>query len=289
MTATASIDLSTRERYERDGYVVLEQALTPDEVARLNAELVAMVRGELGPIDGSPVGPGATEAEALAATLCVHFPHKLSPLFADAMRHPAVVPVLVDLLSPDVKCMQSMAFVKSEGKPGQAWHQDEQFIPTRDRSLVAAWIALDDATVQNGCLWAIPGSHRPGVLYPQQDQQDDRFDCTKEAYAFPYDDDDAVALEVRAGDVVLFNGYLLHRSLPNYGGHGLRRALVNHYMNAASLLPWHHLPGVNLGMTDHRDIVMVAGSDPYAWNPLADLSPVHVRRDGQGGCAPVED
>jgi ectoine hydroxylase-related dioxygenase (phytanoyl-CoA dioxygenase family) len=202
---------------------------------------------------------------------------------------PRIVPALVELLSPDVKCMQSMAFVKSEGKPGQAWHQDEQFIPTRDRSLVAAWIALDDATVQNGCLWAIPGSHRPGVLYPQQDQQDDRFDCTKEAYAFPYDDDDAVALEVRAGDVVLFNGYLLHRSLPNYGGHGLRRALVNHYMNAASLLPWHHLPGVNLGMTDHRDIVMVAGSDPYAWNPLADLSPVHVRRDGQGGCAPVED
>ena len=290
MTATATpTTLPLRDRYQRDGYVVLEQALTPDEVAALNAELVAMVRGELGPVDGSPVGPGATEAEALAATLCVHFPHKLSPLFADALRHPAVVPALVDLLSPDVKCMQSMAFVKSEGKPGQAWHQDEQFIPTRDRSLVAAWIALDDATVHNGCLWALPGSHRSGVLYPQQDQQDDRFDCTREAYAFPYSDDDAVPLEVRAGDVVLFNGYLLHRSLPNYGGHGLRRALVHHYMNAASLLPWHHQPGVDLGMTDHRDVVMVAGTDPYAWNPLTDLSPVHVRKDGQGGCAPVEE
>jgi ectoine hydroxylase-related dioxygenase (phytanoyl-CoA dioxygenase family) len=289
MTATASTDLSTRDRYERDGFVVLEQALTPAEVAALNAEVVALVRGELGPVDGSPVGAEASEAEALAATLCVHFPHKRSALIADALRHPAIVPVLVELLSPDVKCMQSMAFVKSEGKPGQAWHQDEQFIPTRDRSLLAAWIALDDATVHNGCLWALPGSHRPGVLYPQQDQSDDRFDCTKQAYAFPYDDDDAVPLEVRAGDVVLFDGYLLHRSLPNYGGHGLRRALVNHYMNAASLLPWHHQPGVDPGMADHRDVVMVAGTDPYAWNPVTDLSRVHVRRDGNGGCAPADD
>jgi ectoine hydroxylase-related dioxygenase (phytanoyl-CoA dioxygenase family) len=57
-----------------------------------------------------------------------------------------------------------MLFIKSEGKPGQAWHQDELFIPTRDRSLAAAWIALDDATVENGCLWVLPGSHARGVL-----------------------------------------------------------------------------------------------------------------------------
>ena len=48
--------------------------------------------------------------------------------------------------------MQSMLFTKGEGKPCQAWHQDECFIPTRDRSLTAARIALDDATVENGCL-----------------------------------------------------------------------------------------------------------------------------------------
>jgi ectoine hydroxylase-related dioxygenase (phytanoyl-CoA dioxygenase family) len=202
------------------------------------------------------------------------------------MRHPRVVDALVQLLSPDVKCMQSMAFVKSEGKPGQAWHQDEQFIPTRDRSLTAAWIALDDATVHNGCLWALPGSHRPGVLYPQREQQDERFDCTKEAHSFPYRDEDAVALEVSAGDVVLFNGYLLHRSLPNSGGHGLRRALVHHYMNAASLLPWVPQEGVTIGMTDWRDVVLVAGTDPYAWQPPVALSHVEVRPDGRGGCEP---
>ncbi|WP_431936028.1 phytanoyl-CoA dioxygenase family protein [Micromonospora sp. RP3T] len=49
-------------------------------------------------------------------------------------------------------------FPKAEGRPGQAWHQDELFVPTRDRSPTAAWIALDDARVDNGCLWAPPGS-----------------------------------------------------------------------------------------------------------------------------------
>ena len=64
------------------------------------------------------------------------------------------------MIGPNVKAMQSMLFIKAEGKPGQAWHQDEYYIPTRDRSLTAAWIALDDATVENGCLWVLPGSHR---------------------------------------------------------------------------------------------------------------------------------
>ena len=85
--------------------------------------------------------------------------------------------------------------------------------------------------------------------------------------------------------MVLFNGYLLHRSLPNSGRHGLRRALVNHYMSAESLLPW-FLPtaGVSMGRADHRDVVLVAGTDPYAHKGTVDLMRPHVRPDGQGGC-----
>jgi len=115
------------------------------------------------------------------------------------LAHPVVVAALTRVIGPDVKAMQSMLFTKGEGKPGQAWHQDEFFIPTRDRSLAAAWIALDDATTENGCLWVLPGSHRPGVIYPDRDQEDPRFDCTVEAYDFPYQDTDAVPVQVAAG------------------------------------------------------------------------------------------
>jgi ectoine hydroxylase-related dioxygenase (phytanoyl-CoA dioxygenase family) len=196
------------------------------------------------------------------------------------------VDVLVQVIGPDVKAMQSMLFTKGEGKPGQAWHQDEIFIPTRDRTLTAAWMALDDATVDNGCLWVLPGSHRRGVIYPNRQHTDERFDCSIEAYDFPYRDGDAVALEVPAGSVVFFNGYLLHRSLPNTGRHGMRRALVNHYMSATSRLPWGRAPeGVTIAEWDYRDIVPVAGTDPYAYLGSADLARPHIRPDRDGGCA----
>jgi phytanoyl-CoA hydroxylase len=97
-------------------------------------------------------------------------------------------------------------------------------------------------------------------------------------------DNGAVAVEVPAGAVVLLNGYLLHMSLPNTGRRGLRRALVNHYMSAQSLLPWFVPAGVTPGRADHRDIVMVAGTDPYAHKGTADVMRPHVRPDGQGGC-----
>ena len=122
---------------------------------------------------------------------------------------------------------------------------------------------LDDATVENGCLWVIPGSHRGGVLHPVREQNDPRFDCTQEAYGFGYRELDAVPVGLPAGAALIFDGYLLHRSLPNTGHHGMRRALVNHCMSAESLLPWFP-PGSDeaMGILDHRDIHLVAGHDP---------------------------
>ena len=189
------------------------------------------------------------------------------------------------MIGPNVKAMQSMLFVKSEGKPGQPWHQDEYFIPTRDRSLTAVWIALDDATIENGCLWVLPGSHRRGVLYPDREQDDPGFDCSIEAYDFPYRDSDAVPVEIPAGSAVIFNGYLLHRSLQNSGRHGFRRALANHYMSAESLLPWMEAAsGRHVGKHDYRDIVLVAGEDPYAYKGIEDIARPHTRPDKDGGC-----
>jgi hypothetical protein len=148
---------------------------------------------------------------------------------------------------------------------------------------------MDDATVENGCLWVIPGSHRHGVIWPQHQHNDRRFDCTGEA-EFPYTNDDAVPVEVRRGSVVFFNGYLLHRSLPNYAPSGFRRSLVNHYMSAESLLPWfwQGLEGP-VSTADYRDIVLVAGRDPYAYKGTEERASAHVRPSGEGGCGNAEN
>jgi phytanoyl-CoA hydroxylase len=298
-------DLIVFERVGRDftdhyiefGFALLANALAPDEVAAVNADALKLCRGDFGTIhyglsavereDEKPAdlaGPGSDD-EMLRRYLCIHFPHKVSTAAREAMANPRIVEGLRAVIGPNVKAMQSMLFIKSEGKPGQAWHQDEYFIPTRDRSLTAVWIALDDATIENGCLWVLPGSHRRGVLYPTHPQTDPRFDCTVEAYEFPYGDDDAVPVEIPAGTALIFNGYLLHRSLENSGRHGYRRALANHYMSAESLLAWRPPgEGEHMGMVDYRDIVMVAGEDPYAYKGTEEIARPYSRPEKDGGC-----
>lgn len=273
-------------QFQRDGYAVLRNALSTEEVAAINTEAIRICRGELGEISGAvPAGPDESDEDALRRILCIHFPNVISEVASQALHHPRIVDAMTGVIGPNVKAMQSMLFIKSEGKPGQAWHQDEHFIPTRDRSLTAAWIALDDATIENGCLWVLPGSHKTGILYPDRDTDDERFDCTSEAYGFPYRDEDAVPVEIPAGAAVIFNGYLLHRSLENSGKHGYRRALANHYMSAESLLPWGRMPeGEWAANFDNRMIEMVAGKDPYEYKGTVKRATAHVRPDREGGC-----
>ena len=194
-----------------------------------------------------------------------------------AMFHPKVVEVLQAIIGPDVKAMQTMLFVKRAGMPGQAWHQDEHYIPTRDRSLCGAWIALDDATIENGCMWMHPGSQASGILYPTRPHGEDRFDSADEAFDHPYAREGGTAVEIKAGGVAFFNGYVLHRSLPNLAKDGFRRALVTHYMSARSLLPW-PMDGPR-AKPDVRDIVMICGDDPYAWRGLEDITQPYIRPD----------
>ena len=279
------------ESYARNGYYVLEDGFSQTEIQALRDETVRICAGEVGDVKGAEGRlPGETDDELLRRYLCIHFPHKISPLMFDALSQPKMVEALTAMIGPNVKCMQSMLFVKASGKPGQAWHQDEDYIPTRDRSLCGAWIALDDATTQNGCLWIIPGSHKPGILWEQQWHGDRRFDCSLESVDFPYADEDAISVEVEAGTIVFFNGYTLHRSLPNRAQSGYRRALVNHYMSAESLLPWFGPREGDPGMAqlDMRDIVMVAGRDPYAYKGVQERVAPHVRAAGDGGCASGE-
>lgn len=286
VTIHDSVDEAFIEQYRRDGFAVLRNALSAEEIAAVNQEAVRFCRGELGAIrNAGDIDPGLSDAELMKKFLCIHYPHKVSDVMRDVLHAPRVIEAMTGVIGPNVKAMQSMLFIKSEGKPGQAWHQDEHFIPTRDRSLTAVWIALDDATVENGCLWVLPGSHKRGVLYPDRETNDVRFDCTSEAYGFPYSDDQAVPVEIPAGTAIVFNGYLLHRSLENSGAHGYRRAVANHYMSAESLLPWQRIPEGEAAAThDFRDIVMVAGEDPYAYKGTVDITSPLVRPDRSGGC-----
>jgi hypothetical protein len=94
----------------------------------------------------------------------------------------------------------------------------------------------------------------------------------------PYTEHDFVPVEVPAGSVVFFNGYLLHSSLRNKTTNRDRRALVSHYCSAESMLPWDQDGRIEKA-DDFRDIFMVCGKDPYEYKGVANISHPFVRPD----------
>ena len=263
--------------YREHGYLVGRQLLRTEEIDALRDETLAIFRGERAEIPGvvAPVA-GASPAEILGQYIAIHFPHKVSPLVREYLGHARITDVLTQLVSPNVKCMQSMLFVKAPGKPGQSWHQDEYFIPTRDQSLIGAWIAVDDAAVENGCLWVIPGSHKEGYLRRRLPYRGDQYGDKDVCDLAPYTEDDAVPVEVPSGSVVFFHGYLLHSSRANRTKDRFRTALVNHYMSAESQLPWNQ-DGRLPDSEDMRDVILVAGRDPYEHKGTTDVSRPFLR------------
>ena len=252
------------------GYLVVPDLLAAAELEELKRDLVAVARGEYGGDNEETLPPESSDSEVLRGILYIHQPHFVSPIVEKYVRHPSICGALSQITAAhlpwwdgSVKCMQSMYFVKPPGFQGQAWHQDEIYIPTRDRSLIGAWIAVDEATVENGCLWVVPGSHKKGYLYPQRQHDNaEEFDFTPESYGF--DKSAEIPVEVEAGTLVFFNGYLLRRSRKNRG-QTYRRVLVNHYCNSWSLLPWNMQEGERPATADRRCVLPVAGADPYAW------------------------
>ncbi len=267
-----------RKFYKKYGYLIATDLISPQDIKQLKEETAQIFRGNRGEIEGlAAVQEDETDTDVLKKYVAIHFPHKISPLIKKYLVHEKLVDILAKIVSPNVKAMQSMLFVKAPGKAGQSWHQDEYFIPTRDRSLVGAWIAIDDATIDNGCLWVIPGSQQPGSIAPRIKNENKEYADMETLDISNFDTENIVPVEVKSGSVVFFNGYLYHSSQKNKTNNRFRTALVNHYMSAESMLPWDQdgkLPPTD----DLRDIVMVCGADPYAHKGIVDVNRPYLRQ-----------
>ncbi len=259
--------------YEQRGFLVAPDLLSAEEIAELRKETANIFRGKRGSIEGMlPVDESEPDSEVLKKYVAIHFPHKISTIILQYLFHKRIVDILKTIVSPNLKCMQSMLFVKAPGKAGQSWHQDEFYIPTRDKSLTGVWIAIDNATIENGCLWIIPGRPEP-ILRRVPNFSNEYADVDTvnvEGWGDP------VPVQVNSGAVVFFNGYTLHCSLRNKTTDCFRTALVNHYMSAESMLPWDQ-DGKLPPSEDLRDIVLVAGEDPYAYKGIVNMNKPYLR------------
>ncbi|MBC3927838.1 phytanoyl-CoA dioxygenase family protein [Undibacterium sp. CY21W] len=144
-----------------------------------------------------------------------HAMHDLDPVFSAFSRGPALAKVAQQLGLQQPQIWQSMYIFKQPGIGGEVrWHQDATYFETDPVSVTTFWFALEDATLDNGCLWAEPGGHRTAMRERFVREGDlvrvEKLDAT------PWPDDStAVPLEVKAGSLVCFHGLLPHYSAPN--------------------------------------------------------------------------
>ena len=143
-----------------------------------------------------------------------HAMHDLDPVFSDFSRADDLASLVADLGFADPQLLQSMYILKPPRVGGEViWHTDHTFLWTEPQTVVGFWVAIDDATIDNGCMWAVPGGHRLPVKSRFRREgtgtTDDIFD------ADDYDTSEKIPLEAKRGTLIALHGTLPHWSGPN--------------------------------------------------------------------------
>ena len=213
-------------RFHAEGYVVHRGAFAPVEVERLRDEFMYL-REHGGPYehDDHVVDPEADDPLVRYPRLMnMHHWHAQT---REWLLDPRVARSAAALADGDALALQSMVYFKPPGSRGQALHQDKFFLRVRPGTTIAAWMALDDADEANGCMLVVPGSQDWPVLCAARADTSTSF--TGVTVDLPPGAEPA-AVPMRAGDILFFNGTLVHGSHRNTTADRWRRSLIGHYV-----------------------------------------------------------
>ncbi len=165
-----------------------------------------------------------------------HALHDLDPVFDRFSRSEKVREVATAIGLGDSLLVQSMYIFKQPNIGGEVTcHQDSTFIYTEPIDIAGLWFALEDATIENGCLWAIPGGHRHGLKSRWLRKAEHRMEF--EVFdAEPWPENELVPLEVSKGTLILLHGLLPHRSFENKSPRS-RHAYTLHLIGSEAKYP----------------------------------------------------
>lgn len=215
--------------YARTGFHVVRSLFSAEEIGELRAFFDDVAeRGEPIPGQWEPE-PGATDS--LRRFPRIMHPHTISDLVRERMLDPRIRAALTQLLGEEAVACQTMFYFKPPGARGQAFHQDNFYLRVAPASCIAAWVAVDASTPQNGGLQLCPGTHLIDVLCPEEADPDQSFTAE---YVAPPPGHDPVKLWLEPGDVLFFTGSVVHGSQPNTTTDSWRKSFICHYMPASS-------------------------------------------------------
>lgn len=262
-----------RAAYRQDGYLIVRQLWTKAEIAELRQVIDGLAAA------GKPIPeywePEASADGSLNPDPLKRFPrmlhlHRHQPIGKRMMLDPRIGAVVRALLEDEdpIAC-QSMVYFKPPGSRGQALHQDNFYLMVRPGTCIAAWTAIDPATPANGGLMVVPGTHELALQCPQPADGQRSF---VNNYVPPPDGRQPVPANLDPGDVLFFNGSVIHGSEPNRHPTLWRRSFIAHYMpsTAEEIVSWYFPLHDFNGRVIERQAAGMGGpcGEDYDWSKL---------------------
>jgi phytanoyl-CoA hydroxylase len=244
------------DQFNTQGYLVVENVFSVSEVERLQRacdEIAGLAKGLTASTDRFKLSVFRDSGPFVQQ---VGDPHEMSGVWLDLVRDSRLLDRVEGLIGPNIQVYYSQLMMKAPRQGFTApWHQDAAFFPHSRSRILACSVAIDDATIENGCISVIPGSHKLGLInhYNEEgvftgivrDQRD-------------FNPATAVSLPAKAGSVLFWHALTLHSSPPNRTDRP-RRILVIEYKDPADRL----LAGSFNGRAEARNVgYIVRGRDP---------------------------
>ncbi len=188
------------EQCRRDGFYFPVPVLSADEAAHYRRCLEAHETLTGKPLQGN-------------------WRHKTHLLFTwadELVHHPRILDAVESVLGPDILCWTTNFFIKEAANPGfVSWHQDSTYWGLDPDDVLTAWVALTDATPENGCMQFLPGSHKVDQLPHVDTFHKDNLLSRGQEISVEVDKSTAVGVPLRAGEMSLHHIKLVHGSEPN--------------------------------------------------------------------------
>lgn len=207
--------------FNDNGFLVIKGILTEEGLDKMQTESMAAWAREKESFDPNK--------SWLQNSLLVNIHHQ-SPTVRNYYFEGPMVDIASQLIGPNIKGATSQLTFKMRGntKPF-GWHQDNGYGELDPYNALTTLTALDNTDRGNGCLWLIPGSHKQGQIKVHQDAQQKQ---TQSEIIVDADESLAIPMEMQAGDALIFNCWMLHKSDGNYSSDRDRRILFLRYADA---------------------------------------------------------
>jgi phytanoyl-CoA hydroxylase len=213
--------------FQKQGYVVAEGLFSSDELQNYRVHYMRL-HDKDAPDSYSNI-VDMNHPDPLKQYPRIMQPHRWDELSLKWLLDKRLEQAFEVILGTAPYAVQTMFYFKPPGARGQALHQDQYYLRVQPGTCVAAWMALDDCDEENGCLQVVPGTHDTPILcLVEADTEQSFTDVTvpiPEGYA-------PEPVMMKAGDVLFFNGQLIHGSFPNMSKNRFRRTLIGHYVLA---------------------------------------------------------